>query len=407
VNLSFYIAKRYLFSKKSLNAINIISGISVLGVFVGSAALVIILSVFNGFEDMVLSMYNTFTPEIRIEPSKGKTFNPREKYFDNLKKDSRISNYVEVLQEKALLQYNNAQYIGLVKGVSDDFVKGKKLDSIVVDGTFTLKSDSINYAVMGADVQNTLSVDIRDHFSNLEIYSPQKSAGNSLTPSDQFVLKSIHVSGIFQLQQQFDQMVFVPIDFARELMSEDKNVSAIELTLKPGKSVNSIRNEISDKLGKEFIVKDRMQQNQLLYKILNTEKIAVFFILTFVLIIAIFNILGSLTMLVMDKRKDIAVLNSMGSDESLIRGIFFIEGIMISMTGCIIGILAGLIFCIVQQQYGYIKMNINFQTEAYPVTFQWSDLLVIFATVSLISVIASSVASRLSIKNAIDLKANL
>jgi len=407
VNLSFYIAKRYLFSKKSLNAINFISGISILGVFVGSAALVIILSVFNGFQDLVLSMYNTFTPEIRIEAAQGKTFNPQGSDFDKLKRDSRIASYVEVLEEKALLQYNEVQYIGLVKGVSADFVKGKKLDSILVDGSFTLKSGSKNYAVLGSAVQSTLSVNIKDDFSDLEIYSPRKGAVNSINPGDQFVMKTIHPSGVFQVQQEFDQMVFVPIDFARELMSEDKKVSAIELSLKAGESVNNTQNEISRGLGKAFIVKNRAQQNQLLYKILNTEKIAVFFILTFVLIIAIFNIIGSLTMLVMDKRKDIAVLNSMGTNESTVRKIFFIEGIMISMMGCITGILAGLIFCIIQQHYGFIKMDINLKTEAYPVVFQWTDFLLIFTTVGLISVIASSIASRLSIKNAVDLKGNL
>lgn len=407
MNFSLYIANRYLLSRKSLNAINIISGISVLGVFVGSAALVIILSVFNGFQEMVLSMYNTFTPEIRIEPSQGKTFDPQSSIFKSLKRDGRIASYVEVLQEKALLQYNDVQYIALIKGVSDNFTRGKHLDSIIIDGSFTLKSDSLSYAVLGAAVQATLSVSIRDEFNYLQIYSPRRGSANSINPTDQFVMKAIRPSGVFQLQQQFDQTVFVPLDFARELMTEPENVSAVELYVKPGESVEKIKDEISRKMGSGFTVKNRAQQNQLLYKILNTEKIAVFFILTFVLIIAIFNIIGSLTMLVMDKRKDIAVLNSMGAGDSLVRRIFFIEGIMISMAGCITGMLAGLIFCIFQQHYGFIKMDINFETDAYPIVLQLTDFLLIFTTVSLISVIASSVASRLSIKNAVDLKGNL
>jgi len=352
-------------------------------------------------------MYNTFTPEIRIEPAQGKTFYPQGSEFSELKSDKRVASYVEVLEEKALLQYNDVQYIGLVKGVSDDFAKGKQLDSILVDGTFTLKSGSQNYAVLGSAVQSNLSVNIHDNFSDLEIFSPRKGARNSINPDDQFTRRIVHPSGVFQLQQEFDQMVFVPIDFARELMSEDKKVSAIELSLKSGQSVNNIQNEISNKLGKAFVVKDRAQQNQLLYKILNTEKIAVFFILTFVLIIAIFNIIGSLTMLVMDKRKDIAVLNSMGTNDNSVRRIFFLEGMMISMTGCITGIFAGFIFCIIQQHFGLIKMDINLKTEAYPVVFQWTDFLLIFTTVSVISIIASSIASRLSIKNVVDLKGNL
>jgi len=378
-----------------------------LGVFVGSAALVIILSIFNGFGDIVLSMYNTFTPELRIEPSQGKTFDPRSAEFVKLRKDNRIASFVEVLQEKALLQYNDVQYISLVKGVSDDFIKGKQLDSILTDGTFTLKSDSQYHAVIGSTVQSVLSVNIKDDFSDLQIYSPRKGAGNAVNPADQFVMRTIHPSGVFQLQQQFDQTVFVPLEFARELMSEDKNVSAIELMLKPGQSTSNFQEELSKTLGKDFTIRNQGQQNELIYKVLNVEKMAVFLILTFVLIIAIFNIIGSLTMLVMDKRKDIAILNGMGANNILIRRIFFIQGMMISMAGCLAGMLTGLIFCIVQQQYGFIKMSINFTTEPYPVIFDGMDFLLIFITVSAISLIASSIASRLSVKNAVDLKGNL
>lgn len=407
MNVSLYIARRYLLSKKSLNAINFISGISMLGVFVGSAALVIILSIFNGFGDIVLSMYNTFTPELRIEASKGKTFDPGRAEFLKLKKDSRIAGYVEVLQEKALLDYNDVKYIALIKGVSDDFIKGKQLDSILIDGSFTLKSDSVYYAVIGSTVQSVLSVNIKDDFSDLQIYSPRKGAGNAINPADQFVMRNIHPAGVFQLQQQLDQTVFVPIEFARELMSEDNNVSAIELTLKVGESVTDFQQQLSKTLGKEFTIKNQGEQNELIYKVLNVEKMAVFLILTFVLIIAIFNIIGSLTMLVMDKRKDIAILNGMGANSAVIRRIFFIQGMMISMAGCLAGMFTGWLFCIIQQHYGFIKMNINFTTEPYPVIFDGMDFLFIFITVSTISVIASSIASRLSVKNAVDLKGNL
>jgi len=184
VNTPLYIAKRYLFSKKSLNAINLISGISILGVFVGSAALIIILSVFNGFEQLVLSMYNTLTPEIRIEPTEGKTFNPDTSYFKKLKKDGRIANYTEVLQEKALLRYGKSQYIGLVKGVSEGYTAGKDLDSAIVDGSFTLKKDGTDYAVIGSAVQAYLSVNIHSELQDLEIFSPRKGAGNAINPAE-------------------------------------------------------------------------------------------------------------------------------------------------------------------------------------------------------------------------------
>ena len=407
MNLPLYIAKRYLFSKKSLNAINIISGISVLGVFVGSAALVIILSVFNGFGDIVLGMYNTFTAEIRIEPAQGKMFDPSGTAFNTIKKDERVVSYVEVLQEKALLQYNDVQYIGTVKGVSDDFMKRDQLDSILIDGDFILKFNAQHYAVIGSAVQNALSVSVSDAMIDLEVYSPRKGTGSAINPADQYNMKAIHPAGVFELEREYDQMVFVPIEFARELMSEEKQVSAVELSLKPGQSVSALQQEISKNLGKNFIVKNQGQQNELIYKILNVEKIAVFLILTFVLIIAIFNIIGSLTMLVMDKRKDVAILSSMGADNKLIRRIFFIQGMMISMAGCLGGMLTGVIFGIIQQEYGMIQMNINFTTEPYPIIFDGVDFLLIFGTVSIISLIASSIASRLSVKNAVDLKGNL
>lgn len=408
MNTSFYIAKRYLFSKKSLNAINIISGISVLGVFVGSAALIVILSVFNGFENVVLSMYNTFTPEIRIEPSSGKTFYPEGPYFSELKRDKRIENYTEVLQEKALIRYKDGQYIGVIKGVSNDFIRRYQLDSTIIEGSFTLKKGGTNYAVVGSLVQSYLSLNVNDQFSDLMIYSPRKGAGNSINPADEFVVKSIHPAGVFQIQQQFDETVIVPMNFARDLLEEERNISSIEIYLKKGESVDKFHDEVSKKLGDAFIIKDRVQQNELLYKILNSEKWAIFIILTFVLIIAVFNIVGSLTMLVLDKKKDIAILSSIGAGTALIRKIFFIEGMMIALTGCISGMLAGLIFCLLQQHYGFIKMaEGNAITESYPVGLKVTDFILIFFTVTGVSVITSGISSRLSVKSLRGMKEEL
>ncbi|MGB4776352.1 MAG: FtsX-like permease family protein [Daejeonella sp.] len=398
LNLSYYIAKRYLFSKKSVNAINFISGISMLGVFVGSAALVIILSVFNGFESIVLSMYNTFSPEIRIEPAKGKLFDPATAYFTALKKDIRVLNYTEVLQEKALIHYKNTQYIALVKGVSAGFLKVKQLDSAIIEGSFTLNKNNEDFAVIGSGVRNYLSVNIQDEFSPLEIYSPKKGVQNSVNPADEFVVRSIYPAGVFEVQQEFDNMVLVPLGFARQLLLEERNISFIELNLKENVSVPDFQDELKKGLGKSFIIKNRSQQNELLYKILNSEKWAIFLILTFVLVIAICNIIGSLTMLVIDKRQDIAVLSSLGATRLLIRKIFFTEGMMISMLGCVLGMAAGFVFCLLQQHYGFIKMNsVNLITESYPVTIKWADFTLVFLTVFIISLLASGISSQLSI----------
>ncbi len=380
-----------------------------LGVFVGSAALIIILSVFNGFENIVLSMYNTFSPELRIEALKGKTFDPGNTYFLTLKNDKRIINYTEVLQEKALVRYGESQSIALVKGVSDGFMKNKSgLDSVISSGSFTLWSRGQDMAVIGYALQNFLSINLNNEFQSLDVYSPRKGALNSLNPADEFNVRSIYPSGVFAVQQEFDNTMIVPIRFARELLGENKLVSYIEINAAKNVVIDDFQTEIVESLGKEFLVKNRSQQNELLYKILNSEKWAIFLILTFVLIIAIFNIIGSLTMLVIDKRKDIAVLTSLGADKSLIRGIFFIEGMMISMLGCILGMFAGLIFILLQQQFGFIAMSgVNLMIDTYPVGIKLSDFVLVFGTVLLVSVIASAISSTLSVKNLMNLREDL
>ena len=408
MDTSVYIARRYLFSKKSVNAINFISGISMLGVFVGSAALIIILSVFNGFETLVLSMYNTFSPELRIEPATGKLFDPAGGYFNELKKDKRLLNYTEVLQEKALLRYGKGQFIGMVKGVSGDYLKGRDIDSTILKGTFLLHEEGEDYTVIGSAVQRYLSVNVGDAFQNIDIYSPKKGTQNSLNPAEEFNIKSINPIGVIQSQQELDDLVIVPLAFARDLLNEEKYVSFIELNYQSGAPLEKIQREVAKNLGKNYVVKNRGQQNELLYKILYTEKLAIFLILTFVLIIAIFNIIGSLTMLVIDKRKDIAILSSLGASNRLIRGIFFTEGMMISMIGCIAGLISGYLFCILQQKYGFIKMgDFNLITDAYPITLKWLDFVNVLGTVLTVSLLASFISSRLSVKHIQNLKEDL
>ena len=380
-----------------------------LGVFVGSAALIIILSVFNGFENIVLSMYNTFSPELRIEPAEGKTFDPSDSRFIRLKNDQRILNYTEVLEEKALVRYGESQSIALIKGVSEGFLKNRTgLDSVISNGTFTLLNRGRDMAVIGSGIQNSLSVNLNNEFQTLDIYSPKKGASNSINPADEFNVRSIYPSGVFTVQQEFDNMVIVPLQFARTLLAEEKMISFIEINTVMGTDVEELHAELENLLGKNFIIKDRSQQNELLYKILNTEKWAIFLILTFVLIIAIFNIIGSLTMLVIDKRKDIAILSSLGASRQLIRGIFFIEGMMISMLGCIVGMAAGLVFILLQQKFGFIAMSgANMIIDHYPVGIKLSDFILVFGTVLTVSVIASVISSRLSVKNSFNLRDDL
>lgn len=378
-----------------------------LGVFVGSAALIIILSVFNGFENIVLSMYNTFSPELRIEPLKGKTFDPSDARFEALKNDKRILSYTEVLQEKALVRYGKSQSIALVKGVSEGFTKGKPgLDSVISSGSFMLWNRGQNYAVIGAALQNYLSVNLNDEFQTLDVYAPRKGSSNSINPADEFNVSSIYPSGVFSVQQEFDNTMIVPLSFARYLLGESTLISSIEINMVPGVLPDDFQDELKESLGGDFVIKNRSQQNELLYKILNSEKWAIFLILTFVLIIAIFNIIGSLTMLVIDKRQDIAILSSLGANNQLIKGIFFLEGMMISMLGCIGGMFAGLIFIMLQKQFGFIEMSgNNLMISAYPVGIKLTDFFLVFGTVFLVSIIASAISSRLSIiRNSMSLR---
>ena len=373
-----------------------------LGVFVGSAALIIILSVFNGFEETVLKMFNTITPQILIQPAQGKTFDPETTYFKSLKSDKDIFSYTEVLSENALVWYNEKQVPALVKGVSQDFLKNKSLDTVMVDGFFVLENDKGQpNAVIGSALQAYLGVNVADPFSLLQIYSPKKGVqASSINPLDDFTVMNIAPSGVFEVQQEFDNIMIVPLPFARELLGEEKNISAIEINVNTGVDAEKLKTKIENEIGEKYIVKNRVQQNQALYNVLGSEKWMVYIILTFILIIAIFNIIGSLTMLVIDKLKDISILNSLGAGKKLIRRIFLLEGMMITLTGCIFGLLIGFVFCLLQQKFGWFKMGDTnlLLSNAYPIAFKWQDFVLVFVTVSFFSFIASTLASNLSVK---------
>lgn len=405
MNTSVYIAKRYLFSRKSTHAINIISGISTLGVFVGSAALIIILSVFNGFEQVIVSMYNNFTPELKIEPKQGKTFNPNTAYFKQLHQNKALQAFTEVLEEHALVKYGDRQVISTIKGVSDDFLNNPSLDSTIRNGSFTLMKGNQPYAVVGSIVLNNLSINVKDGFTPLQIFSPTRGAVNSVIPTDEFKSEFIYPSGTFTMQRDFDDRVVTPISFARRLLDQPVNVSSIELNYKEGTDIDAAQQDIKDKIGEQFTVRNRYEQNTELYKILHLEKASTFLILTFILIIAIFNIVGSLTMLVIDKRKDIAILTSLGATGRMIQGIFFFEGMLITLSGCIAGMFVGLVFCALQLEYKFMKMD--GVVDAYPVQLRITDFLLVFLTVVVIGSIASGVSARISVKGLNEIKQDL
>jgi lipoprotein-releasing system permease protein len=391
LNFPFYIAKRYLIAKKSRNVINIISAISVIGVSVGTMALIVILSVFNGFDNLVQSLFNSFDPDIKITKKEGKTFSAGVEKIKNLKSRNGILYMSEVLEENALLRYGDRQYIAIVKGVSDDFIKMSGIDSMIIDGEFVLKNDKNIFAVIGQGIAFNLSVGL-NFITPINIYVPKRTQKVLLNPENAFKRKYIFPSGIFAIQQEFDsRYIIVPISFARELLDYTNQVSAIEIKLDPAYNQAEIQEEIRNYLGNEYEVKNRFEQQELLYKIMKSEKWAIFLILTFILIVASFNVIGSLTMLIIEKKKDIETFRSLGTNISVLRKIFLFEGWMISILGAILGLITGTLICWVQQSFRLIKIqgSGSFVIDTYPVNMESQDFIYVFLTVLLIGYLAA------------------
>lgn len=394
-------ATRYLFSKKSVNAINIISSISVVGVFVSTAALVIVLSFYNGMEKFILSMYSNFAPHLRIEPQKGKMFDASGAEFLEIRNDSEVRSYSEVIEDKVLMQYDNQQFIGLVKGVSAKSLQNHREEDILQAGQYMIESDSTSYSLIGAQIQANLQVPISGFYNNIQLYFPRKDISMSnINPLEDFNIRQIDVVGVLAYQPEFDNLVLAPISYVRDLLGEEEAISAVELYLNNEANTQRLQRRIQQSLGENFVVKNRQQQNPTLYKTIKSEKWIVFFILTFIGIIAIFNIVGSLTMLVIDKKDDMKILQSLGADRGVIERIFFIEGIFIALIGGVIGIAVGYVFCKLQEVYGFIRTGAEDGSliDVYPIDMRSSDFILVFTTVVLLSVLVSYFSSKLSVK---------
>lgn len=401
MKLSLFFAKRYLFSKKSVNAINIISGISVMGVLVSSAALVIVLSFYNGMENLILSLYSTFAPELRIEPAQGKVFGTNQQVFKNLRENKHIQSYSEILEDKILVQYDNLQFIAQIKGVEPESLLDVDHQDMLYAGSLAIAGDSIYTALIGAQIQANLRVPIDGFNNNIHLFSPRKgSTGTSANPMDDINIRQISPVGVLHYEPGFNDLIITPIDFAKELLNEHDGISAIEIYIKDPSRVPTFQREIQNDLGDSFIVKNREQQNPLLYKTVRSEKWIVFFILTVIGVIAIFNIIGSLTMLVIDKKKDMAVLASLGADKTLIQRIFFLEGVMIAFIGGLIGIGVGFVFCLLQEKFGIIRTGeqANPILDIYPVDIRGLDFLLVFVTVMGVALLVSYISSLLSVR---------
>lgn len=386
MKLSVYIAKRYLFAKKSRNAINIISAVSVAGVAVGTMALIIVLSVFNGLEGLVSSIFNTFDPDLKITVAEGKVFVPDSTNLVRLSEINGISAYSLTLEENALLRYGDRQYIAIIKGVDDNFTKVTSLDSSMWEGEFRLKTENNRpEAVIGVGVANYLGIRI-NFITPLNIYVPKRTESINADPENAFIRKYIFPSGVFEIEQEFDsKYVFIPLDFAHELLEYNNEISSIEIKTDASEEINKIQASVKKIFGKDFVVKNRLEQQAIFYKVMRSERLAIFIILSLILLIASFNIIGSLTMLIIEKERDIEILKSLGADNNLIRKIFIFEGWMISIIGAFAGIIAGFIICWLQQRFGLIKLNSeSLIMNAYPITMKLKDFIIVPATVLII-----------------------
>ena len=394
MNFPFYIARRYLFSKKSHNAINIISMISVCGVVVATMALVCAMSVLNGFVGLVSSMLSNFDPELKITPRQGKVFDPTSAEMNRVRELPSVANFSEVLQDNALVRYHDRQGVAMLKGVDDQYENMVKIDSVLIDGEFRLKDEVANYANLGIGLAFSLGINA-GFVSPLEIYVPKRDEKvNMVNPASSLNLEYAFVGGVFRTDQQVydDSYMIVPLSLARSLFHYDKEVSEVELKVKAGNDVTSVKKEIQGILGEDFVVKDRFEQQESSFKMMQVEKWMTFLILTFILAIALFNVVGSLSMLMIEKQADVRTLRNMGADDRLIRQIFLFEGWMISGFGALIGIGLGVILSLLQQELGLIKLGESsgaFIINAYPVRVEATDILTVFVTVISIGFLAA------------------
>ena len=386
MRLAPFIAGRYLFARKSHNVINIISAISAIGMAIGTAALIIILSVYNGFDSLIRSMMGTVEPDLLITPSAGKTFVPEGEVYDWIYDQPEVISMSCILEENVFISYDGSQGLVKAKGVDWIYEEESPLREHIYNGEFALHKGDVPQAVIGDMLAHEMGINPR-FLSPIEIYYPSRTKRISLAdPASALESVKVFPAGIFSVNDDIDkEMMIVPIETMRDLLKYDNEVSAVELRLADGTGKREIRHlqeEISARLGEGFDVKDRYQQNEVLYKMLTYEKMATYLILIFVIIIIAFNIFGSLTMLIIEKEEDIRTLRSMGATGGLIRRIFILEGWFISLAGLAAGLAAGIILSLVQQHFGIIKMPGHFLVQAYPIIISWSDILLTGAGVA-------------------------
>jgi lipoprotein-releasing system permease protein len=394
VSLPFTIAKRYFFSRQrggGFSLITVISGISLLGYVVGAAALIIVLSVFNGFEQLFSSLYTNFDSDLRITSTSGKIINPKQINWAKFELIDGIETYSMVVEENVLLRYNNQQSIATLKGVDRKYVDVTNFDSMLVGGYVDVRHDSI-YAIAGQGIAYRLSIDPNDLFKALAIYVPKRDVQTIINPDDAFNKALVIPSGVFAVQEEVDnKYVICPLEFAQGLLGRDDAFTAIEIKVSSGFSSDDIKESLQRILGDDFTIKNRFEQHDAFFKVMRSEKAISYIILLFILLIAASNTISSLYILVMEKKRDLQIMKSMGLTENQAANIFKLEGLIIACVGGIVGILLGLLLCHLQDQYGFLALQASSDVmfSSYPVHVIWSDVALVFATVLVLGYITT------------------
>ncbi len=390
MNLALRIARRYLFGKRSTNAINIITGIAVLGISIGTAALVLVLSVFNGFEDLITAMYSNFNPDIQITPASGKTFEVDSSKIWKLYQMDGVDMVSKTLEETAFFVKDDKQEFGTIKGVDEYFKGVTGIDSTIREGKYQLRDEDRSMAVLGLGMRNKLSVNVDDLFTSINVYMLKRKQSAGLFRSKPFRTKYLYPAGTFIVQTDYDnEYILTNLEFVQELLAVDNEISAIELKLAPGYDIPQVKDEIQAIMGPDFIVKNRYQQQEAFMKLMYMEKWLSYAIISLMVLMVALNMVGALWMIVLEKKKDIAILKSMGAVSSTIRNIFLLEGLLL----CILGLVAGFIIAVgtyfLQKNFGIIGVPGDFVVEAYPISIRIIDFVVVGVTVILIGLLAS------------------
>ena len=418
MKLPAFIAQRYLLAKKSHNLINIVTWISIISVCVATFAMIFVLSVFNGFNVVISDMIHQMSPDLNIRAAKGKTIKLEDFPIEKISDIKGVEFVFPTITEDVLFKNSNKQQIGQVKGVPDDYNKISRVrGTILNDSTFTVSSDNVNFGIPGAGMAYYLGINVYQPYSSIQVYVPKRGNASSFSLENSFSSSKLLVTKVFTTQQEIDErLVLAPVEWLSELMGYQGLATDVEVFVNDNgqrttdnRLLKKIKKEIKNILGDDFKIHDQYEQQETLYKMMRSEKLAVYLILTFILIMATFNVIGTLSMLIIDKRKDISLLKAMGADTNLVKKIFINEGLLISVVGGILGLLLGIAAVLIQQHFGIIRLGNgegNYIIEAYPVALELADVALVFITITIIGSVAAFFTANKSIEKMEDVSLN-